>query len=237
METKSSNSQQQINNYIKNVTKLQTELEICTKLKEERDSTIQELYKQHNLGCLLKTPFSNEMASNYTSRIKARLKDIERDLEEKKRSMDEELQVAWDLYSDSSKRCEEAKADKDSKLKLKVCPGIIQRKKEKETERDNLELEVSSYNAHQIDEKEKKLVIEQNRLSTLLVQGEFDDKIQAKSIEVQVLGKKIKDLGHERDVINADANERIKLSLKKEDLENLKKKHKKMQVESLCSFL
>ncbi|KAJ0606193.1 putative DNA repair protein Rad50 [Helianthus annuus] len=229
METKSSNSQQQINNYIKNVTKLQTELEICTKLKEERDSTIQELYKQHNLGCLLKTPFSNEMASNYTSRIKARLKDIERDLEEKKRSMDEELQVAWDLYSDSSKRCEEAKADKDSKLKLK--PGIIQRKKEKETERDNLELEVSSYNAHQIDEKEKKLVIEHGRLRKLLDQGEFDDKIQAKSIEVQVLGKKIKDLGHERDIINADANERIKLSYKKEELENLKKKHKKIMDE------
>lgn len=53
-------------------------------LKKERDLTIHELYKQHNLGYLQKAPYSNEIASNYISRIKSRLNDIDRDLEEKK---------------------------------------------------------------------------------------------------------------------------------------------------------
>ncbi|KAI7751947.1 hypothetical protein M8C21_008269, partial [Ambrosia artemisiifolia] len=62
IEMKSSNSQQQINDYIAIVSKLQTELE---------------------------------------------------------RSMDEELKVAWDLYSDSSDRCKNLKAQIDAKANIK----------------------------------------------------------------------------------------------------------------------
>ncbi|KAI3823111.1 hypothetical protein L1987_04540 [Smallanthus sonchifolius] len=229
IETKRSNSQEQINDHIAEVSKLRTEVESYTELKEERDLTIQELYKQQNLGSLRKAPYSNEIASNHISRIKSRLKDIEHDLEEKKRSMDAELKVAWDLYSVSSDRCKNVKAQKHAKSEIK--PGIITRRKEKEIERDNLELELSEYDVHQIDHKEKNLGTEVDRLSRRLVQGEFDLKIQEKSTEVEVLRNKIKHLDREKDIINADSNERIKLSYKKEELESLKKKHKKIMDE------
>ncbi|KAL8227333.1 hypothetical protein R6Q57_017165 [Mikania cordata] len=227
IETKSSFSQQQINDNIAKISKCQTEVEIIVNLKTERDLTIQGLYKQQNLGSLPKTPFSNEIVSNYISRIKSRLKDIDCDLEEKKRSRDEELKVALDLYNDSRGRCQNVEAQKHAKLEIKR--GIVGRKKEKEIERDNLELGVSEYDAQQIDQKEKNLATEVDRLSKLLIQRKFDPKIQEKSTEVDVLGNKIEHLVREKDIINADSSERIKLSLKKEELENLKKKHKKMQ--------
>ena len=53
-------------------------------LKKDRDDKVKELYEQHNLGSLSKAPFSNEVASNYISRIKSRLEDLNYDLEEKK---------------------------------------------------------------------------------------------------------------------------------------------------------
>ncbi|KVH90979.1 DNA repair protein Rad50 [Cynara cardunculus var. scolymus] len=232
IETKSSLSQQQINDYIGKVSKLQAEAESYMSLKKERDMTIQELYKQHNLGSLPNAPFSNEVASNHISRINSRLKDLDRDLDEKKKSMDEELKVAWDLYSDSSDRCKNVEAQKRAKSEIKR--GKTERKKEKENERDELELEISGDNVRQIDQKERSLSIEVERLSKQLAEGEFDTKIQAKSTEVETLANKIKALGREKDIMAEDSEERILLSIKKEELESHKKKHKKMQVQSLC---
>ncbi|XP_024985051.1 DNA repair protein RAD50 isoform X2 [Cynara cardunculus var. scolymus] len=226
IETKSSLSQQQINDYIGKVSKLQAEAESYMSLKKERDMTIQELYKQHNLGSLPNAPFSNEVASNHISRINSRLKDLDRDLDEKKKSMDEELKVAWDLYSDSSDRCKNVEAQKRAKSEIKR--GKTERKKEKENERDELELEISGDNVRQIDQKERSLSIEVERLSKQLAEGEFDTKIQAKSTEVETLANKIKALGREKDIMAEDSEERILLSIKKEELESHKKKHKKI---------
>lgn len=53
-------------------------------LKNERDSTIQKLFARYNLGSLPNAPFSNEAALNLTNRIKSRLMDLEKDLEDKK---------------------------------------------------------------------------------------------------------------------------------------------------------
>ncbi|KAI3502896.1 hypothetical protein L1887_31279 [Cichorium endivia] len=78
IETKSSLSQQQIEDYIGKVGNLEAEFDNYTSLKKERDSTIQGLYRQHNLGSLSKTPFSNEVASNHIIRLKSRLKDLDR---------------------------------------------------------------------------------------------------------------------------------------------------------------
>lgn len=50
----------------------------------ERDSTIQKLFARHNLGSLPNAPFSNEAALNFINRIRSRLSDLERDLEDKK---------------------------------------------------------------------------------------------------------------------------------------------------------
>lgn len=53
-------------------------------LKNERDSTIQKLFEKHNLGSLPNTPFSNEGALSLINRVKSRLMDLEKDMEDKK---------------------------------------------------------------------------------------------------------------------------------------------------------
>lgn len=53
-------------------------------LKNERDSSIQNIFVRHNLGSLPKFPFSDEIALNFTNRIKSRLMDLEKDLQDKK---------------------------------------------------------------------------------------------------------------------------------------------------------
>lgn len=52
--------------------------------KNERDSSIQSLFARYNLGSLPKSPFSDEVALNLTNRVKSRLMDLQRDLEDKK---------------------------------------------------------------------------------------------------------------------------------------------------------
>lgn len=225
IETKSNISQQQINKYNGEVGKLKKEAEIYESLKKERDSTIQELYRQHNLGSLPKTPFSNDVASNHISRLNSRLKDLERNLDEKKKSMDEELKVAWNLYGDSSDRCKEVEAEKRAKLEIQR--GTMARKKEKENERDKLERDISDDKMRLIDQKEKSLSIEVERLSKQLTEGDFETKIQRKAAEVQSLAIAVKKLVDEKDEMAADAEERFSLSIKKRELESHKKKHKK----------
>lgn len=53
-------------------------------LKNERDSTIEELFARHNLGSVPNTPFSDEVASNLTNRIKLRLVDLDKDMQDKR---------------------------------------------------------------------------------------------------------------------------------------------------------
>ena len=53
-------------------------------LKDERDSTVQKLFTRHNLGPLPTPPFSDEVALNLTNRVKSRVMDLEKDIQEKK---------------------------------------------------------------------------------------------------------------------------------------------------------
>lgn len=53
-------------------------------LKNERDSTIKSLFQKHNLGSLPSGPFSDEVALDLTDQIQSKLKDINKDLQEKK---------------------------------------------------------------------------------------------------------------------------------------------------------
>lgn len=53
-------------------------------LKNERDLSIQNLFGRYNLGSLPKSPFSDEVATNLTNRVKSRLVDLEKDLQDKK---------------------------------------------------------------------------------------------------------------------------------------------------------
>jgi DNA repair protein RAD50 len=53
-------------------------------LKNERDTTIQKVFARHNLGFLPSIPFSNEVALSLINRIKSRLMDLEKDMQDKK---------------------------------------------------------------------------------------------------------------------------------------------------------
>lgn len=57
---------------------------------------------------------------------------------------------------------------------------------------------------------------------------EFESKIVQKQHEIYSMEYKVKTLNRERDVMAGDAEDRVKLSLKKTEQENLRKKHKKM---------
>jgi len=53
-------------------------------LRSERDTCIKNIFDRYNLGSLPKPPFSAEDALNLTNRVKSRLVDLEKDLEDKK---------------------------------------------------------------------------------------------------------------------------------------------------------
>lgn len=53
-------------------------------VKREHDSTIQRIFVKWNLGSLPDAPFSFELTSNLTNKIKTRLFDLDKDLQERK---------------------------------------------------------------------------------------------------------------------------------------------------------
>lgn len=53
-------------------------------MKEERDLDIKNIFTKHNLGPVPESPFTNDVAIDLTNRIKARLSNLENDLQEKK---------------------------------------------------------------------------------------------------------------------------------------------------------
>ena len=53
-------------------------------LKNEHDSSIKDLFTTYSLGSLPTSPFSDEVALNLSRRVKSRLADLEKDLDEKK---------------------------------------------------------------------------------------------------------------------------------------------------------
>ncbi|KAL6188857.1 hypothetical protein ACLB2K_040248 [Fragaria x ananassa] len=83
-KTKSNFLGQTIKDSIWDVSMLQNEANAYSDLKKQRDSTIQNLFARHNLGSLPDPPFNNEVAINLTDRIKSRLRDLEKDLQDKK---------------------------------------------------------------------------------------------------------------------------------------------------------
>lgn len=53
-------------------------------LKNDRDIKILKFFERHNLGALPKSPFTDETALNLTNRIRSRLKELDKDLDNKK---------------------------------------------------------------------------------------------------------------------------------------------------------
>ena len=53
-------------------------------VKHKRDSAIRKIFTKHNLGPVPDAPFTDDVAMNLTNRTKARLSNLENDLQEKK---------------------------------------------------------------------------------------------------------------------------------------------------------
>ncbi|KAJ4846048.1 DNA repair protein rad50 [Turnera subulata] len=226
METKSSFLKQRNNEYIREITRLQTEAEAHLSLKNERDSTIQKLCARYNLGTLPNTPFNDDLASNLTNRLKSRFKDLDKDLQDKKTSNDVEVKAAETRYWDANNRWKNTEAQQQAKLVIK--DGILTRIREKEREHASYEEQVSHVNVSRIDEKEKTMQIEVERKTNQLAEREFESIIRQKQNEVFGIEQQIKSLNRERDILAGDSEDRVKLSLKKTELENHRKKHKKL---------
>ncbi|KAG8658398.1 DNA repair protein RAD50 [Manihot esculenta] len=215
-----------ITDYIRESSKLQTEAEVHSSQKNERDSTIQKLCARHNLGSLPHTPFSDDVALNLTNRLKSRLIDLEKDLQDKKTSNDIEIKTAEDHYWDVNDRWKNTDAQKQAKLAIKN--AIVNRIKDKERDRASLEEQISHVNLSHMDEREKNLQIEVERKTKQLAERDFESNIRQKQSELYGLEQQIKTLNREKDILAGDSEDRVKLSLMKAELENHKKKHRKI---------
>ncbi|GLT61000.1 hypothetical protein SLA2020_337360 [Shorea laevis] len=218
-------AEKKLTNYVTDISKLQRDAEIHILSKDERDSAIQKLFATHNLGSL-PSNITDVVALDLTDRIESRLMDLDNVLQSKKNSNDKELKMAWDLYLDANERWKNAEAQKQAKLEIKN--AILKRIEGKKIERDSLELQISDVDLSRIDEREKNMQIEVERRKNQLDQRNFGANIQQKWQELQSIDQKINDLNREKSFIAVDAEERVALSLKKNNLENNKKKHKKL---------
>ncbi|KAB2623338.1 DNA repair protein RAD50 [Pyrus ussuriensis x Pyrus communis] len=211
---------------IREISKLENEAEVHLCSKNERDSIIQKLFSRHNLGALPNPPFSNEVALNLTNRIKSRLLDLEKDLQNKKMSNEKELETTWDCYNDVKDRWKSIEAQQEAKEEIKN--GLLKRIEEKKNERDSLELEVSNVDLSHIDEKEKNMHIELERKTNQYAKREFESTIRQKYNEMFSIEQMITVAKKEKVAMAVDTEDRTKLSMKKNDLENRKRQHGKI---------
>ncbi|URE31784.1 Rad50 zinc hook motif [Musa troglodytarum] len=231
-ETKSSLLLQTINDTTREIGKLQAEADAHMSLRCERDSTIQRIFTKYNLGSLPSAPFSNDVALNLTNRTKTRLLDVEKELQDKKKSNEMELKFLWERYVTANARCSEVESQKQAKSETKL--GISKRMKEKANERDLADHELSNLNLSHIDERERSFQIEVERKTLLLGEKDYEATINQKRTEMFSLDQKIKALYREKDILASDSEDRVKLDMKKEEFESCKRKQKKLQV--LYSF-
>ncbi|XP_061369150.1 DNA repair protein RAD50 isoform X2 [Gastrolobium bilobum] len=225
-DTKSSFLKQTIDDSIWEISKLQIEAEAHMSLKIERDSSIENLFAGYNLGSLPKSPFGDEVALNLTNRIKSRLVNLEKDLQDRKKANDNELKIAWECYIKAYDRWKNTEAEKQAKIEIKS--GLLKSIKEKEMERDSFELQISNVNLSRIDERESNLQIEVERKTNQLAEREFEKNIRQRQSELYSMEQKIKAVNREKDIMASDSEDRVKLSLMEAELENQKKKHRKI---------
>ncbi|CAN0875270.1 DNA repair protein RAD50 [Linum grandiflorum] len=225
-EKKASNLKKTITDSILAIGRLQAATDAHTSLKNERDSTIRGLCARYNLGSLHDTPLTDEMALNLTDSLESRSTNLKKDLQEKKKLNDVQVKAAEKNCSDASDAWRVAEAQLQAKEELKN--NIADRIKEKEIELAPLEEQLSHANLPRIDEKEKNTAIEVERKANQLSERDFESNILQKQSEVYGVEQKIKALNREKDVLAVDAEDRIVLSLKRTELDNHKKKHRKI---------
>ncbi|KAK9671423.1 hypothetical protein RND81_12G029400 [Saponaria officinalis] len=226
LEIKSKTLEDNRTEFIVEMSKLQAEADAYVSLKNERDSTIQNLFAKHNLGSLPSGPLRNELAPSFTRRLTERMTELEKDLLEKKRLNKSEMDTAWDCYKKAESRQKELEATKKAEAHVKT--GILERIQKLEEERETLENQISDVDLSNLDEKERTMQLEFERMTNQLAERDFDSDVNNKQSELLRIDQKIKLLNREKDVMAGDSENRVKLSMKKSDLENAKKKLKKI---------
>uniref|UniRef100_A0A0A9AU83 DNA repair protein RAD50 n=1 Tax=Arundo donax TaxID=35708 RepID=A0A0A9AU83_ARUDO len=224
--TKSSSLSKTISDLTREIGKLQAEADAHMSMKQERDLDIKRILTKHNLGPVPVSPFTNDVAMNLTNRIKARLSNLENDLLEKKKSNEEQLEFLWRRYLKVNARYSEV--DGQIRSKIESMSGISRRTKAKEDELNATEVELSKLNLSRLDERERHMQIEVERKTLALGERDYDSIINQKRTEIFRLDQKIKALQREKDNINRDADDRVKLGLKKDALGSSKEKLKEI---------
>ncbi|KAK4483342.1 hypothetical protein RD792_010528 [Penstemon davidsonii] len=204
------------------IVKLQAASETHMARKNERDLTIQSLFRKHNIGSLPSCPFSDEVASDLTVQVDSKVKNVKKDLQDKKKSNEVELKAAVDQRMHANDRWKEIEAQMEAKAEMKT--GILKRIQELETKRDKLEDDIAATDVSIIDEREKNIQIEVDRRTNQISAREFGSSIQQKQAEKFKLDQEIKALTNDRDTMMADSHDRIILSLKKVDVDECKER-------------
>lgn len=212
--------------YITEISKLQSAADAHASLKNDRDSMIQKLYSLHNLGYLRNGPFSDETALKCTSLLNTRILDLENDLQEKKKLNETEINAAWDSYKNVDNHQKDLEAKWRANMDIKN--GILKRIKDKESERESYEAELSGVDVPRLDERERSTRLEVERKTKQLAGRDFESIILQKQNEIFNLNLKIKSLNRQKDILASDSDNRIILAMKKSALEDHKKKLKKI---------
>ncbi|KNA17185.1 hypothetical protein SOVF_082430 [Spinacia oleracea] len=215
--------------YVIEISKLQSAADAHASLKNDRDSMIQELYSLHNLGSLTNGPFSDETALSCTSSLKQRVLELEKNLQEQKKSNETEINAAWVSYTISDNHQKDLEARKRANADVKK--GILKRIQKEESERELYETQLSGVDLPRLDEKERGMRLELERKTTQLAERKFEEVLAENTKEVFNMKNKIKSLNRERDILADDSENRTKLAMKKLELENHRKKLKKIMDE------
>lgn len=109
------------------MSKLKAEADAHVSLKNERETTIENLFADHNLGSIPSGPLSNQLYLSFTTRLTRRMSELEMDLQEKKRSNKIETDTAWDCYKKAESHQKDLEATKKTKAEMKI--SILERTK------------------------------------------------------------------------------------------------------------
>uniref|UniRef100_A0A0D3F5D9 DNA repair protein RAD50 n=1 Tax=Oryza barthii TaxID=65489 RepID=A0A0D3F5D9_9ORYZ len=200
-----------INDLMRETGRLQAEADAHMSVKHERDSAIRKIFTKHNLGPIPDAPLTDAAAMHLTNITKAKLSNLNDDLQDKKKSNEAQKQFLWGRYLEVNTRYSEVVGQIESKVASKK--GISRRMKDKESERDAAEMDLSKYNLPRIDEKERHLQIEVERKALALGERNYDSIVNQKRTEIFSLDQKIKTLQWEKDSIISDSNDREKIRI------------------------
>ncbi|KAH9318277.1 hypothetical protein KI387_020046, partial [Taxus chinensis] len=209
-----------INDTCRDMGKLQAEADAHLSLRHDRDKNIQSMFVKHNLGTVDNLPLNNEVAFNLINRAKLRLKELQKDSAAKKESNDMEVKSLWKTFESVSKRCSEFEGQKLAKQQKKEEIANCLKEIDQELERPRR----SDTDLARVDERERLLEEEVQKKSSQLDERKFDFNINEKTDVIRDLERKIKNAQREKDGMASDSEDRIKLGLKKDELEDYNRK-------------